>query len=109
MYCVCHFVRSIVSIDWLVKPPLPLILGHEGIGRIVEFGTNVDCEKYHLKLGDIIGIQWIQGVCLQCEFCLNGRETHCNQKVKTGGTKVCHVFPLISIKLYKCFLEWCLC
>jgi propanol-preferring alcohol dehydrogenase len=109
MYYICNFVCLILSIDWPVKPHLPLILGHEGIGRIVELGADVDCEKYHLKLGDIIGIQWLQGVCLQCEFCLNGRETYCNQKVKTGWTKVCHLFPLISTKLYKCFLGWRLC
>jgi propanol-preferring alcohol dehydrogenase len=83
-----------MSTDWRVKPPLPLILGHEGIGRIVKFGANVASEKYHLKLGDLIGIQFLQGICLKCEFCLDGRETLCNKKVTSGCTKVYHLFFL---------------
>jgi propanol-preferring alcohol dehydrogenase len=63
-------------------------LGHEGIGRIVEFGENISSEKSDLKLGDLIGIQFLQGICHQCEFCLDGRETLCNSKVTSGCTKV---------------------
>ena len=77
-----------ICIDWRVKPPLPVILGHEGIGRIVEFGADISPEKCHLKLDDLIGIQFLQGICHQCEFCLDGRETLCNSKVTTGCTKV---------------------
>jgi propanol-preferring alcohol dehydrogenase len=63
-------------------------LGHEGIGEIVEFGENVSSEKFDLKLGDLIGIQFLQGICHQCEFCLDGKETLCNSKVTSGYTKV---------------------
>ncbi|CAF3986894.1 unnamed protein product, partial [Rotaria sp. Silwood1] len=77
---ICHSDLSAASGDWDIKAPLPFILGHEGIGRIVEFGENVTPEKYNLKLGDLIGIQFIQGTCLKCEFCLDGRETLCTTK-----------------------------
>ncbi|CAF3635741.1 unnamed protein product [Rotaria sp. Silwood1] len=84
---ICHSDLSAACGDWTIKLPLPFILGHEGIGRIVEFGENVTPEKYNLKLGDLIGIQFIQGTCLKCEFCLDGRETLCKTKVCSGGTK----------------------
>ncbi len=67
-------------------------MGHEGIGRIVEFGENISSEKSDLKLGDLIGIQFLQGICHQCEFCLDGRETLCNSKVTSGCTKVYNLF-----------------
>ncbi|CAF1290609.1 unnamed protein product [Adineta steineri] len=84
---ICHTDLHAARGDWRIKPVLPLILGHEGIGRIVKFGQNVSFEKYNLKLDDLIGIQFLQGTCLECEFCLNGRETLCNSKVTTGQTK----------------------
>ncbi|CAF3910794.1 unnamed protein product [Rotaria sordida] len=84
---ICHSDLHAACGDFHIKPPLPLILGHEGVGRIVEFGANVTPERYHLKLGDLIGIQFLQGTCLKCEFCLDGRETLCNTKVATGVTR----------------------
>lgn len=56
-------------------------MGHEGIGEVVELGSNV---KDHLKKGDIIGIPWIQKTCLHCEYCLTGRETLCKEQRNSG-------------------------
>ncbi|CAF4011445.1 unnamed protein product [Rotaria sp. Silwood2] len=67
--------------DFSGRPQLPRILGHEGIGEIVELGSNV---RDHLKKGDIIGVQWIHKTCLHCEYCLTGRETLCKQQQNSG-------------------------
>ncbi|CAF4865341.1 unnamed protein product [Rotaria sp. Silwood1] len=67
--------------DFPGRPRLPRILGHEGIGEIVELGSNV---RDHLKKGDIIGVQWIHKTCLHCEYCLTGRETLCKQQQNSG-------------------------
>ena len=59
-------VRFYYLKDWDFQPTLPRIVGHEGIGEIVELGSNVgDC----VKKGDIVGIPWIQKTCLHCEYC----------------------------------------
>jgi len=61
--------------------PLPRIVGHEGIGEIVELGSNVgDC----VKKGDIVGVPWIQQTCLHCEYCLSGRESLCGDQRNSG-------------------------
>ena len=67
--------------DLNIKPPLPRIVGHEGIGEVVELGSNVGD---NLKKGDIIGIPWIQKTCLHCEYCLTGRETLCINQINSG-------------------------
>ena len=64
-----------------MKPPLPQIVGHEGVGEVVELGSNV---KDHVKKGDIIGVPWIQKTCLHCEYCLSGRETLCKEQRNSG-------------------------
>lgn len=68
--------------DWTLRPPLPKVLGHEGIGQVVEIGSNVG---NHLKKGDIVGIPWIQKTCLHCEYCLTGRESFCSDQRNSGA------------------------
>ena len=73
--------------------PLPRIVGHEGIGEIVELGQHV---SEYLQKGDLVGIPFIQKTCLHCEFCLSARETLCeNQR-------------LMSICASGCFAEYVL-
>ncbi|UJR11344.1 hypothetical protein I4U23_015525 [Adineta vaga] len=84
---ICHSDLHGARGDWAVNPSLPLILGHEGVGHIVEFGKDVCPEKYNLKIGDMIGVQLIQDTCRKCEFCLDGRETLCSSKISTGYHK----------------------
>ena len=60
---------------------MPRIVGHEGIGEIVELGEHVG---EHLKKGDIVGVPFIQKTCLHCEFCLSGRETLCEKQRLSG-------------------------
>ncbi|CAF1101907.1 unnamed protein product [Rotaria sordida] len=78
---VCHSDLHIAKGDFPGRPQLPRILGHEGIGEIVELGSNV---RDHLKKGNIIGVQWLHKTCLHCEYCLTGRETLCKQQQNSG-------------------------
>ena len=67
----------------MFRPFLPRIPGHEGIGEVVELGSNA---KDYVKTGDIIGIPWIHQTCLRCEYCLTGREEFCLKLVRSGVT-----------------------
>jgi propanol-preferring alcohol dehydrogenase len=63
-----------------VKPRLPFIPGHEGVGHVVAAGSEVA----HVKEGDRVGIPWLYSACGQCEHCLGGWETLCEQQKNTG-------------------------
>ncbi len=67
----------------LILRPLPRIVGHEGIGEIVELGSNVD---EHIQKGDIIGVPVIQKTCLHCQYCLTDRETLCQNARISGAS-----------------------
>ena len=77
---VCHTDLHAAHGDWPVKPKLPLIPGHEGVGEIVEAGPGVT----HVKVGDRVGIPWLYSACGHCEYCLSGRETLCKDQQNAG-------------------------
>lgn len=77
---VCHTDLHAVNGDWPVKPALPLIPGHEGIGYVVALGSEVK----GLKEGDIVGIPWLYSACGCCEHCITGWETLCGQQQNAG-------------------------
>ncbi|WP_345240067.1 alcohol dehydrogenase AdhP [Pontibacillus salipaludis] len=77
---VCHTDLHAAHGDWPVKPKLPLIPGHEGVGEVVEVGPDVT----HLKIGDRVGIPWLYSACGHCEYCLTGRETLCKDQQNAG-------------------------
>jgi propanol-preferring alcohol dehydrogenase len=66
----------------LSHPKLPLVLGHEIVGRIVDCGTHVD----RFKIGDRVGIPWLGRTCGSCGYCLSHRENLCDQAEFTGYT-----------------------
>lgn len=66
--------------DWPVKPTLPFTPGHEGVGRIVEAGAEVQ----HVKVGDLVGIPWLYSACGDCEYCYSGWETLCSEQKNAG-------------------------
>ena len=80
---ICHTDLHAMLGDWPVETKENLILGHEGVGLIVAMGDNV---KNH-KIGDRVGIAWLHDTCLECEFCLTGRETLCPNQNMTSYTK----------------------
>lgn len=77
---VCHTDLHAVDGDWPVKPTLPFIPGHEGVGHVVAVGPGVT----HLKEGDRVGIPWLYSACGHCEHCLGGWETLCETQKNTG-------------------------
>lgn len=80
---VCHTDLHAAHGDWPVKPKLPLIPGHEGVGIVEEIGEGVKS----LKVGDRVGIPWLFSACGECEYCLSGRETLCPDQ-QNGGYSV---------------------
>ncbi|MBL0740486.1 alcohol dehydrogenase AdhP [Chryseolinea lacunae] len=77
---VCHTDLHAVSGDWPVKPKLPFIPGHEGIGYVAALGEDVN----YMKEGDVVGVPWLYTACGHCEHCITGWETLCGQQKNTG-------------------------
>jgi propanol-preferring alcohol dehydrogenase len=77
---VCHTDLHACHGDWPVKPKLPLVPGHEGVGEIVKIGAEI----HHLELGDRVGIPWLYSACGQCDYCLEGKETLCLEQQNAG-------------------------
>lgn len=80
---VCHTDLHAAQGDWPVKPKLPLIPGHEGVGIVEEIGEGVTA----VKVGDRVGIPWLYSACGECDYCLNGQETLCHDQ-ENGGYSV---------------------
>ena len=59
----------------------PRILGHEPVGEIVAVGPGVRTRR----VGDRVGVPWVQSSCGRCEWCLRGRQLFCPDVVATGG------------------------
>jgi alcohol dehydrogenase, propanol-preferring len=80
---VCHTDLHAAHGDWPVKPTLPFIPGHEGIGLVAAVGSNVTI----VKEGDRVGVPWLYSACGHCEYCLSGGETVCPEAQFGGYTK----------------------
>ncbi len=78
---VCRTDLHIIDGE-LVEAKLPLILGHEIVGRVAALGSGVE----RFQLGDRVGIPWLGWTCGQCEDCRAGRENLCRQARFTGYT-----------------------
>lgn len=79
---VCHTDLHAADGDWPVKPKLPLIPGHEGVGHVAAVGAGVT----HVKEGDRVGVPWLHTSCGHCEHCMSGWETLCDGQQMTGYT-----------------------
>jgi propanol-preferring alcohol dehydrogenase len=79
---VCHTDLHAAGGDWPVKPTLPFIPGHEGIGRVCAVGQGVTV----VKEGDRVGVPWLHSACGHCEYCLTAWETICAAETFTGYT-----------------------
>jgi alcohol dehydrogenase, propanol-preferring len=64
----------------LPEPKLPLVLGHEIVGTVVETGAGVD----RFTTGDRIGVPWVGWTCGVCVYCRSGRENLCDRARFTG-------------------------
>ena len=59
----------------------PRILGHEPVGEIVEIGAGVSSRK----IGDRVGVPWVQVGCGRCEWCMRAKPNFCSQQLGTSA------------------------
>jgi propanol-preferring alcohol dehydrogenase len=76
---VCRTDLHVVDGE-LDRPKLPLVPGHEIVGRVVAVGDAVTT----LRPGDRVGVPWLGRVCGTCAFCRGGRENLCATARFTG-------------------------
>src|SRR5690348_15303627 len=79
----CGICHSDLFIAGLEKSTLaPLVLGHEGIGRIEAAGPGVS----EWSIGDRAGVTFLGTTCGTCEWCRAGRERFCPKQTNFGYT-----------------------
>lgn len=81
---VCGICRTDLHIldGELTSPKLPLIPGHEIVGKIVDIGSQVKT----LKIGDRVGVPWLGYTCSHCKYCMHDKENLCDNALFTGYT-----------------------
>jgi len=79
---VCRTDLHVVDGD-LAHPNLPLVPGHEIVGRVAKIGRNVS----GFVPGERIGVPWLGATCGVCPYCRSGRENLCDRPVFTGYTR----------------------
>ncbi|HSF94618.1 MAG TPA: zinc-dependent alcohol dehydrogenase family protein [Thermohalobaculum sp.] len=78
---VCRTDLHVVDGD-LTAPKLPLVPGHEIVGRVRALGAGVT----GLAPGDRVGVPWLGHTCGQCSYCRRGDENLCDAPGFTGYT-----------------------
>jgi len=76
---VCRTDLHVVDGE-LPDPKLPIVPGHEIVGRVIELGSTVA----QFKIGDRVGVPWLGWVCGECAFCTSGEENLCPYARFTG-------------------------
>lgn len=76
---VCRTDLHVVDGD-LDDARLPIIPGHEIVGRVTMLGTGVD----HFDIGERVGIPWLGATCGCCRYCASGDENLCDTPGFTG-------------------------
>jgi propanol-preferring alcohol dehydrogenase len=79
---VCRTDLHVVDGE-LPHPKLPLVPGHEIVGRVAEIGAGVS----GFAVGERVGVPWLGATCGRCPYCLSGRENLCDAPEFTGYTR----------------------
>nr|NLD41624.1 zinc-dependent alcohol dehydrogenase [Actinomycetales bacterium] len=79
---LCHTDIHAAHGDWPVKPKMPLIPGHEGVGVIEKVGPAVD----EAMIGMRVALPWLGKACGACRYCIGGFETYCQSPQYMGYT-----------------------
>ncbi len=85
---VCRTDLHVVDGE-LPDPKLPLILGHQIVGRVEEIGepnSNFEIRNSKFAVGDRVGIPWLGWTDGDCVYCRSGRENLCDNARFTGYT-----------------------
>ena len=76
---VCH--TELDEIEGRTPPPrLPVVLGHQVVGRVEALGPGVE----GVREGDRVGVPWIFSACGRCKYCREGNENLCPWFRATG-------------------------
>ena len=78
---VCRTDLHVVDGD-LTGPRLPVVPGHEVVGRVAGLGAGAD----RFREGERVGVPWLGWTCGACRYCRSGRENLCAQARFTGYT-----------------------
>jgi len=76
---VCRTDLHVMDGD-LSEPKLPLVLGHEIVGRVAAVGAGVN----GWEIGTRVGVPWLGATCGECRYCREGRENLCDHARFTG-------------------------
>jgi propanol-preferring alcohol dehydrogenase len=82
---VCH--TELDEIEGRIKPRLPIVLGHQVVGNILESESKLSDTPEQapaLQVGQRVGVAWIASACGKCEYCRSGRENLCIYFQATG-------------------------
>ena len=85
---VCRTDLHVVDGE-LPNPKLPLILGHQIVGRVEEIGeenSKFEIRNSKFRIGDRVGIPWLGWTDGECGYCRSGRENLCDNARFTGYT-----------------------
>jgi propanol-preferring alcohol dehydrogenase len=75
----CH--TDLDEVEGRLKPTkLPIVLGHQIVGRVADRGKAVT--KFNVE--DRVGITWLYSACGECNFCQRGNENLCGEAEWTG-------------------------
>ena len=78
-YCgICHSDIHLIDNDWGMSR-FPFIPGHEIIGSVAAVGKEVS----RFTLGQRVGIGWLAGSCMECEWCIRGDDNLCLKPLPT--------------------------
>jgi alcohol dehydrogenase, propanol-preferring len=79
---VCGICRTDLHVvdGELPEPKLPLVPGHQIVGRVAALGEG--CELH--ELGDRVGVPWLGATDGTCRYCRSGRENLCDNALFTG-------------------------
>jgi len=78
---ICRTDLHVVDGD--INGALPIVPGHEIVGRVRALGEGVE----EFAVGDRVGVPWLGRTCGHCPYCLSNRENLCHDPLFTGFTR----------------------
>jgi alcohol dehydrogenase len=90
---LCYTDVHITKGELPMPMEFPRTIGHEPVGEIVEIGQGVTTRR----IGDRVGVPWVQASCGRCEWCQRGKQLFCQQQIATGiGTQGSHAEYMLA-------------